>query len=490
MSGLMADGPHDQDASWPPELQADYERLRPLGQGAFGVVWLAKTRKNSCSRGGTSSTIEEDSEDGEEEDASFGSSRSEHHECGDGEHDGDYVAVKMIDISDEDTKTYALREISILSEINHPCIIRCLNSVSIRNRRMVVMSLADGPDLQELVDEGGALSISLCRLAARHLISAVAYLHARGVIHRDIKPANCILAKAKSTQCNQTTADWLARDEIWDDNATFDENEFKVILVDFGFAKAFSPKEIGLDKSSQKGHSVRNLVDMAIQRSGKDTSSHYIFDQSNHSNRSESKRISTRNTLSKSVSSTKLSQSPLKTTASIEHKPMRAMSALGSRAFAAPEVKKVRKKSDGENAGTEMVSDYGLIVDAFSIGATVRVLLTGVPADSSEMDYIGSQDNLLINIARFLFSCGKGGGKRRRRFKFLNEVPKQARGLVTKLMKANCAERISVPLAREEDWIKGGMNAHDPVVTLPVGDVPAGNNDPIKCLKCAENGSQ
>ncbi|EJK72451.1 hypothetical protein THAOC_06019, partial [Thalassiosira oceanica] len=50
MSGLMADGPRDQDASWPPELQADYERLRPLGQGAFGVVWLAKTRKNSCSR--------------------------------------------------------------------------------------------------------------------------------------------------------------------------------------------------------------------------------------------------------------------------------------------------------------------------------------------------------------------------------------------------------------------------------------------------------
>ena len=48
----------------------------------------------------------------------------------------------------------------------------------------MVMSLADGPDLQELVDEGGALSLSLCRLAARHLISAVAYLHARGVIHR------------------------------------------------------------------------------------------------------------------------------------------------------------------------------------------------------------------------------------------------------------------------------------------------------------------
>ena len=130
MSGLMADGPQNpqnHDGSWPPELQADYERLRPLGQGAFGAVWLAKSRKNGVSRGGTSATIEEHSEeDGEEEDA-FGSSGSGRPECGDDD-DGGYVAVKMIDISGEDT-TYALREISILREVNHPCIIRCLKSV-------------------------------------------------------------------------------------------------------------------------------------------------------------------------------------------------------------------------------------------------------------------------------------------------------------------------------------------------------------------------
>ena len=125
MSGLM--DPQHQDASWPPELQADYERLRPLGHGAFGAVWLAKKRGSTYGRGGTSTTIEEDSEDGEEED---GSEPPEHApDCGGLEHDGEYVAVKMIDISDEDTKTYALREISILSEIIHPCIIRCLNSV-------------------------------------------------------------------------------------------------------------------------------------------------------------------------------------------------------------------------------------------------------------------------------------------------------------------------------------------------------------------------
>ena len=47
----------------------------------------------------------------------------------------------------------------------------------------MVLTLADGPDLNELVDMGGALSTSLVRLAARHLISAVAYLHGRGSHH-------------------------------------------------------------------------------------------------------------------------------------------------------------------------------------------------------------------------------------------------------------------------------------------------------------------
>ena len=81
---------------------------------------------------------------------------------------------------EEGEKKYAAPEISILSEINHPNVIRCLQSVELPRSRLVVLTLADGPNLGELVNVGGALSVGLCRLAARHLISAVAYLHGRG----------------------------------------------------------------------------------------------------------------------------------------------------------------------------------------------------------------------------------------------------------------------------------------------------------------------
>ena len=47
------------------------------------------------------------------------------------------------------------------------------------------------------------------------------------------------------------------------------------------------------------------------------------------------------------------------------------------------------------------------------------------------------------------------------------------------------ADRLSVPMAREEIWIKGGMTVDDPVITLPTGDFPATIDDPIKFLKCA-----
>ena len=134
------------------------------------------------------------------------------------------------------------------------------------------------------------------------------------------------------------------------------------------------------------------------------------------------------------------------------------------------------------------VSGYGLIADAYSTGCTVKVLLTGVPADKNKMKFISFQDNIFLNIISAIFSCEQkdnGNGKRKKRYKFLDETTKPARELVVKVMKPLYADRLTVPLARDAPWIEGGMSADDPVFTLPTGDNPARNDDPIKCLDCA-----
>lgn len=422
-----------QGGNWPPEIEADFERIRALGKGAFGIVWLAKSKIKAS----------------DEKEDMFHSSKNAAKKY------PTYVAIKQIHASNEEEIHYAQREITILSEIEHPNIVRCLQSVQMKNSRLVVLTLADGPNLGELVDNGGALSSELARLAARHLIAAVSYLHGRGVIHRDIKPDNCIIVKTDESLIHkQAKEDWMTNDALWDDKAAF-ANEWKIVLVDFGFAKALTPKEVGLERNERRMSrqaSVGTFVQRAIEEKGKAVTN------------------AKNNTARRSL---------------VQH---HAMSAIGTKRFSAPEVQKFRNKIEGDTALSECVADYGLIADAYSVGATIKMILTGVPAGENEMTFISANDNAMGKILDAICGCGKkSDGKRRKRYKFLDETPKPARELIGKLLKVKEEERLTVPLAREEPWIKGGIDNDDPVIELPEGDITVGNDDPIVCLKCAGN---
>lgn len=145
---LGFDAGDNQD--WPKEAEDKYLRLEILGKGSFGMVWMAQRMDAAV-----------DDEDEE------------------------YVAIKNIHIKDKKGSVYAEREISILHELRHPNIIRLIRTYDLYNStRLVVMQLARGPNLHQLVVKRGALGLPLCRLVSRQLIAAVGYMHGRAVIHR------------------------------------------------------------------------------------------------------------------------------------------------------------------------------------------------------------------------------------------------------------------------------------------------------------------
>ena len=98
----------------------------------------------------------------------------------------------------------------------------------------MALSFINGPDLGALLEERGALGLPLAQLIARDLISAVSYMHVRGVMHRDIKPDNIMLEG-----CKEEKQQWIHDDSMWE-NKKIKPGRFKAVLVDFGFARATS----------------------------------------------------------------------------------------------------------------------------------------------------------------------------------------------------------------------------------------------------------
>ena len=134
---LGLDNGDDQD--WPKEAEDKYLRIEVLGKGSFGMVWMAQRMGPPADK-----------------------------------EDEEFVAIKNIHIKDKKGSVYAEREIGILKELRHPHIIRLIRAYDLfHSTRLVVMELARGPNLHQLVVKRGALGLPLWRLVSRQLIAAV-----------------------------------------------------------------------------------------------------------------------------------------------------------------------------------------------------------------------------------------------------------------------------------------------------------------------------
>jgi serine/threonine protein kinase len=106
------------------------------------------------------------------------------------------------------------REAQILARLDHPNLVRVMDSFSQRESEYLVMNFVEGESLADRVDRVGALPEAQVLNWADQLLSALAYCHSRGVIHRDVKSHNVIIRP--------------------------DE---QAVLVDFGLVKLWDPSD-------------------------------------------------------------------------------------------------------------------------------------------------------------------------------------------------------------------------------------------------------
>ncbi|HEY3752888.1 MAG TPA: serine/threonine-protein kinase [Pseudonocardiaceae bacterium] len=129
-----------------------FRRVRQLGHGGFGTVWLAKDTQLDRT-----------------------------------------VALKFAHAPDADTQARMMREARALAAVHHPNCVRVYDIIEDVDGLGIVMEYIDGQPLHEAVGANGPLDdVAAARLWAT-MAGALSAAHVQGVLHRDVKPANILV---------------------------------------------------------------------------------------------------------------------------------------------------------------------------------------------------------------------------------------------------------------------------------------------------------
>lgn len=391
---------------WPPPVVEQYLPIRVLGKGGFASVVLAKNKSTN-----------------------------------------EFRAIKVVAGDDG----YAHREIDIVHQLSHDCIMKIYDYWEVSDRVVICLSYSKGPTVEMLLQHGGALSNTFGRVVVAQTTDAVAYLHSHAVVHRDIKPDNIIVTGASS-----------ADRSVWENNAEDTNREppwktllkkWHVTLIDFGFARALTPQDVVKPSIELKKENLRSSfhhLDSSTARSM----------NKSLSKRSSSKNLDTSSKSSNSKSSVGRSRASLNR--SISHRFHRTMSSLGNRNFAAPEILKVQHNTSEyvparshplliTDTLSEYTAEYGLLVDAYSLGYTIQYMMTGISPNQDDPTNKPWAIQLLEKLM-----CKKK--KETRIIRQSQDLPGEVQRLIEKLTEPSESNRTSVRAAREYyPWINDVM---------------------------------
>lgn len=101
--------------------------------------------------------------------------------------------LKTIDVKMFMSHRQLFREIAILSQLEHPNIIKLHSAFMTEAHVYLVMELAHGEPLFDAIVRMRIYSERDARSIMKTLLGAVAYLHRVGIVHRDLKPENIVV---------------------------------------------------------------------------------------------------------------------------------------------------------------------------------------------------------------------------------------------------------------------------------------------------------
>lgn len=142
-------------------LKKRYVAIKKIGQGGFGVTFLAVDLRN----------------------------------------DNSYCVIKQLLTNnlDEDTSQTALalfeREAKTLAKIEHPQIPKLLNYFQDQKQFYLIQEFILGRDLEREVQKKAPFPEVLAKNFLKEILPVLDYIHSQKVIHRDIKPANILRRK-------------------------------------------------------------------------------------------------------------------------------------------------------------------------------------------------------------------------------------------------------------------------------------------------------
>ncbi|GAX12052.1 hypothetical protein FisN_8Lh154 [Fistulifera solaris] len=342
---------------------------------------------------------------------------------------GHKVAMKIVVSTNRQQMGYCNRELDILKELHHPNIMKLIDHWQPSEYCAVMaLSYSPGPTLLQLLRYRGALNFVFARVIIAQLVDAILYLHSRAVVHRDIKPDNLIVSGAS-----------LEQDEIWDSSTSESDSDYKVLvqkwhltLIDFGFARALTPEDI--KKKPPKEDIAQLDLDASFRR--------------------KRKTLSTADP-DLSVGSTRSMSSDLNRSRHL----MRKMSALGNRAFAAPEITDRIQDQDlsqhdvfnATDTLSSHVSYYGLQVDAYAVGRTMMYCLTGASPNEDVNELIALNNQPLFVIFRMLGCCRTK--EQSVRYRRVSQIPDEPLHLMKGLLLVDPQQRKTLRMARQLPYI-------------------------------------